>query len=238
MNKNKEIFNNFKDAVWFAPETEVLLLGLGSIGSWVGLNLARQGYTIYAYDDDIYEPHNMGSQLVNNKNIGVRKDETFKEFAFDYGNNKEIELLGIYNEESLTGNIVICGFDNMEARKIAFNKWKTHQLSKNKEYRLSNPDEVNLFIDGRLTIETGIIFALNSMLDITNYEKTLYDDSEIVPEPCSYRQSTHSAMIMGGYITGLLLNQIANKKLKIAIRDVPFSTQFELYTYTLLCKNF
>lgn len=237
MSKNKEIYNNFKGADWFAPDTEVLLLGLGSIGSWVGINLARQGYNIYAFDDDSYEPHNAGSQLVNAKSMGKRKDEVFKEFAFDYGNNTNIELLGRYVEDSPTGNIVISAFDNMAARKLAYTKWKDNQVSKTKEYRLANPDEINLFIDGRLTIETGIIFCLDSMQDCKDYEKTLFDDSEIETEPCSYRQSTHSAMIMGGYITGLLLNQIANKKLGVPVRAVPFSTQFELFTYSLSCRN-
>lgn len=234
--QQKQIYNNFKDATWFAPNTEVILLGLGSIGSWVGLNLARQGYEIYAYDHDHYEPHNLGSQLTNTSSINKTKGEVFKSFANEFGNNQNINLLGKYDEESMTGNIVISCFDNMEARKIAFKKWKDYQLSKTKEYRLENPNEINIFIDGRLQAEVGICFAVNSKSDIELYEKTLYDDSEIETQPCSYRQTTHSGMIIGGLMTSLLLNQISNK-LTFEYRFVPFSTHFELLNLSFTCSK-
>ena len=58
-------YNRFKGADWFeiVQEQDVILAGLGGIGSWVSLFLSRLGpKTISLYDDDHFEEHNLSGQ--------------------------------------------------------------------------------------------------------------------------------------------------------------------------------
>ena len=67
-------YNRFKGADWFeiVQEQDVILAGLGGIGSWVSLFLSRLGpKTITLYDDDRFEPHNLSGQAFRIASLGI-----------------------------------------------------------------------------------------------------------------------------------------------------------------------
>ena len=67
-------FEAFQDAPWFDSSFRVTIGGLGNIGSWTSLLLARMGYELYLYDYDTVEYRNIGSQFYNSLDVGKRKD--------------------------------------------------------------------------------------------------------------------------------------------------------------------
>jgi hypothetical protein len=219
--------DRFKDAPFFDPSYSIIIGGLGGIGSNVSYNLCRQNYDMYLYDMDTVEAHNIGSQMYGIKNIGENKAEVAKTIAQHFGHTRSIHCLGKFTEDSLIDNIVFSCFDNMTARKLMFNKWKEHQLSKTKEYRLENPNEVNIFIDGRMVAEGFQIYSVKTTKEVQAYEASLFEDSEVEPLPCSYKATAHTGCMIGSMMVSIFLNHVVNKKIAFNLRDTPFYLQYD-----------
>ena len=69
-------YSRFKGADWFeiVQEQEIILAGLGGIGSYVNFALSRLGpRALYLFDDDRFESHNMSGQFVSKNDINKFK---------------------------------------------------------------------------------------------------------------------------------------------------------------------
>lgn len=201
----------FGAAAWSKEKHDILVLGAGGIGSWVGLCLARIGHNLIIFDMDTYETVNIAGQFVSNDSIGLPKATSLvnelKRFT-DEGKYYGVDLK--YDSKSKTLPIVFSCFDNMEARSIAFNLWKKQ-------------DNRYLFIDGRLTAESYQVFVcFKGTEDL--YEKTLFPDEEAAELPCSYKATTHTAMMIAAEMINCM-NQY------IAYGDCPNSISYELISF-------
>lgn len=143
----QESTSRFSSAVWYEAiqQKNIILAGLGGIGSYVAFLLARmQPARITMYDNDIVEAVNMSGQLYSALDIGNYKANAIYQMMKNYGNfyngNVHNEL---FTELSLGGPIMICGFDNMMARKIFYQSWKS-------SISTTNDSSKHLFIDGRI----------------------------------------------------------------------------------------
>lgn len=201
----------FGAAAWSKIKYDILILGAGGIGSWVGLCLARIGHSLIIFDNDSYETVNMAGQFVSNDSIGLPKATSLvnelKRFT-DEGKYYGVDLK--YDSKSKTLPIVFSCFDNMEARSIAFNLWKQQ------EDRL-------LFIDGRLTAESYQVFVCCKGNEAF-YEKTLFPDEEAAELPCSYKATTHTAMMIAAEMVNCM-NQY------LSYGDCPNSISYELISF-------
>ncbi len=235
--KNNLTQERFKDAPFFNPNLSIIIAGLGGIGSYVSYILCRQGYDTYLYDFDLIEIHNVGSQHYSIKDIGKNKAIKAKEIAAEHGNDK-YTALGRFEEDSPVDNIVFACFDNMTGRKLLFEKWYANQLSKTPEYRKENPNEVNIFIDGRMTAEFLQIYIVKTKNEAELYRTTLFEDSEVEEAPCSYKATCQTGTLIGSLMSIAFLNHVANKKKGVSIREVPFAIEYgnpmmDYKTYTL-----
>ncbi len=222
----------FKDADFYNPNLDVIILGLGGIGSYVSNAICRQGYEMYLYDFDSVEVINVGSQLFNISNVGQNKAEVAANLSGLFGNPKAIAM-GKFDEDSPISNIVFSCFDNMKYRKLAFEKWLAYQKSKTKEYREANPNEVNCFMDGRMSAEQWQIYLVKSTADAKRYQETLFDDSEVPDAPCSYKATAQTGYGIAAFMVTIFLNHVANKKLGIPIRETVFSMKWYASSLTL-----
>lgn len=230
----KEIHSTrFKDAPWF-PETEeyILIGGAGGIGSWLTVLMSRANFHPIVYDFDTLEEHNMGGQLYGLSHITKPKVEALKEIVSNFCDT-EIEAMNEkYTDKTESHIFVLCAYDNMKAREDTFNNWKRDYaepwLTWDKEGRpegtLDDPREP-IFIDGRLTMEQIQIFAVRpENMDV--YEKEhLFPDSDVEEAPCTLKQTSHSAAIIGGLMTTLFTNHYANVQTEVKSRNVPFFTE-------------
>lgn len=218
--------SRFSSAIWFEEiqKQNVILAGLGGIGSYVAYLLSRlQIGNLHLFDGDIVESANMSGQMYGHSVIGCNKTTACANNLLEFSSFYRYNLLSRYTESSIAGPIMICGFDNMQARKTFFNRWEDYC---NNASRLDNL----LFIDGRLAAEEFQIFCIkgNDFYHRNLYrERFLFSDREAEQTICSYKQTTHCANMIASFMVNLFVNHIANQCNPLMERPVPFYTMYD-----------
>ena len=230
-----ETTSRFSSASWYdkIQEKTVIIAGIGGIGSWFSLLLSRmKPLSIFVYDDDIVEAVNMSGQLYSQSDIEKFKVHAIANTIKNYANYNSIFAVNDkFTDESEAGDIMICGFDNMVARRTFFNKWKNHVQSKPEEERKDC-----LFIDGRLEAEIFQILCIrgDDEYNIKRYNaEFLFSDLDVNEAICSYKQTTFCASMIASYMANLLVNFCTNQTNPIIDRDLPFFTTYNAETMYL-----
>lgn len=228
----------FSSAIWYEniQKKVIILAGLGGIGSYVAFLLARMHPTsIFLYDDDKVELVNMAGQLYCLQDVGKYKVDAIAHTITSYSSySSAFAVRERFTDETESSDIMICGFDNMEARETFFNSWLAHVNSKPSEER-----EHCLFIDGRLAAEELQVLCIrgDDSYNIERYNNEfLFSDSEADETLCSYKQTTYMANMIGSIIVNLFTNFVANE-LVANLRDLPFFTSYSAITMTLKCEQ-
>ena len=220
----------FSGASWFeaAKSASVTLAGVGGIGSWTSLLLSRisTSVRINLYDDDKVEVVNLAGQMFSSNQVGLYKvyaaQEVIRYFSGSYCNGAAFRITPTSN---IYDKIVICGFDNMEARKLLYNKWKALA----KSFSAAQQGEF-LFIDGRMNAEEFQIFSIvgDDDYNMKRYEEEfLFSDAEVAPAVCSYKQTTYCASMIASFIINYLVNFLSNQNLENMPRQVPFYINYD-----------
>lgn len=227
-----EATSRFSSAIWYEniQKKTIILAGVGGIGSYVGFLLARmRPASMFIYDDDIVEAVNMSGQLYGQSDLGRAKVSALAEMIRNYaGYSSVFAISERFTDECEPSDIMICGFDNMEARRVFFTKWTKHVYSKPKEERNSC-----LFIDGRLAAEEFQILCIkgDDEYNINRYNNEfLFSDAEADETVCSYKQTTFCANMIASYMVNLFVNFCANQCNPIIDRDLPFLTTYNAET--------
>ena len=227
--------SRFSSASWYdkIQEKTIIIAGIGGIGSWFSLLLSRmKPLSIFVYDDDIVEAVNMSGQLYSQSDIEKFKVHAIANTIKNYTNYNSIFAVNDkFTDESEAGDIMICGFDNMVARRTFFNKWKNHVQSKPEEERKNC-----LFIDGRLEAEIFQILCIrgDDEYNIKRYnDEFLFSDLDVNEAVCSYKQTTFCASMIASYMANLLVNFCTNQTNPIIDRDLPFFTTYNAETMYL-----
>ena len=146
--------------------TNVIVYGAGSVGSHVMYELAKLGVkSLEVIDFDTVEIHNIGNQFYRMSDVGeskvVRLKSNIKEFT-----NKDIHSNHLEITEDTELNIAmnschIMTFDNIEARRLVFNKLKGFPVD---------------LIDVRAGGEGWELFEvrMDNPVECERFEKTLY----------------------------------------------------------------
>lgn len=232
-----ETTTRFSSASWYeeAKKHTIILAGLGGVGSWTALLLSRlHPNSLHLYDDDRVEAINMAGQLYAATDIEFFKVGAISRKLSSYSDYYGANAYNCkYDSGSPTSNIMICGFDNMESRKVFFNKWETH-------VELSEDKEKCLFIDGRMSAEYIQIFCItgNDTYNRTRYrENFLFNDEEAEEAVCSYKQTSFCASMIGSLITNLYVNFCANRCNPLIERSLPFITEYNAETMFLKVES-
>ena len=137
----------FSGASWFEDiqNQTIIVAGQGGIGSWVSMVLSRMHpRQIFIYDDDVVETVNLAGQLYNKQSVGKKKVNAMATIMKDFSDyNGTMAVDRKWTEESEPGDIMICGFDNMAARKTFFESWLRHIVNH------PHPEKC-LYLDGRI----------------------------------------------------------------------------------------
>ena len=188
--------------------------------------------SMFIYDDDIVEAVNMSGQLYSQSDLGRLKVSALAEMIRNYaGYSSVFAISERFTNESEASDIMICGFDNMAARKLFFNKWVNHVQSKPEEERKNC-----LFIDGRLAAEEFQVLCIkgDDEYNINRYSNEyLFSDAEADETICSYKQTTFCANMIASYMVNLFVNFCANQCEPLIDRDLPFLTTYNAETMYL-----
>lgn len=224
---NDDTMSRFSGAMWFnaIQLSTVVLAGLGGIGSYVLFCLARmKPKQVFLYDDDVVELANLSGQLYSVPMVGKRKVDAMAELARDFSCYYGVQAVPQkFTKDTPAGDIMICGFDNMQARKDFFTAWVKHLVNH------PSPNKC-LFIDGRLNMEEFQVFCMrgNDTYSIEKYHKEyLFEDYQAESLQCSMKQTTYCANMIGSVIVNLFTNFIANQLKPLIDRDVPFKTYYD-----------
>lgn len=219
----------FSGASWFdeIQKSRVIIAGIGGIGSNVAFQLARMApANITLYDEDIVERVNMAGQLYSTNDIGQRKVDAIASMISAYTLAKQVNAVpSKFTDNTEAGDIMICGFDNMTARKIFYNSWKRHVQTLTPDSRAKC-----LFLDGRLSIDTLQIFCIqgDDKVSMDRYEtEFLFSDFQAEHTVCSMKQTTYLACMIGSLMVNLFTNFIANSLNPIIPYDLPFFTEYD-----------
>jgi molybdopterin/thiamine biosynthesis adenylyltransferase len=156
-------------------------------------------------------------QLYATTDIDKTKAEAVKENIDRFCGTSNVELMGKYDETSMTNKYVFSAFDNMDARKLMFEKWC-------REFK-ECPDAI--FIDGRMTAEEGQVYFVTSD-KVQQYRDTLFNDEEAPLENCSYKATSHCGALIASFMVSGFNNFITNIKTSQNLRDIPFSIIYQL----------
>lgn len=230
-----EATSRFSSAIWYEniQKKTIILAGVGGIGSYVGFLLARmKPASMFIYDNDIVEAVNMSGQLYGQSDLGRPKVSALTEMIRNYaGYSSVFAISERFTTESEASDIMICGFDNMAARGLFFNKWVNHVQSKPEKERKNC-----LFIDGRLAAEEFQVLCIkgDDEYNINRYNNEfLFSDTEADATVCSYKQTTFCANMIASYMVNLFVNFCANQCEPLIDRDLPFLTTYNAETMYL-----
>lgn len=224
----EETTSRFSGAIWYEAITrkKIILAGLGGIGSYVAFLLSRMHpASIKLYDDDKVEAVNMSGQFYSLNDVNNFKASAIYSKMRVYSNfYNGLALARKFDENSDGGPIMICGFDNMSARKTFFDSWARYVSSCSTDNRKSC-----LFIDGRLAAEEFQVIAIQGDDEsaMSRYRSEwLFSDEEAEETLCSYKQTTFMANMIGSVMVNIFVNFVANECDPIFPRDVPFLTTY------------
>lgn len=209
----------FSSAPWFgAGSLEIIIGGVGGIGSWVALFLGRIGHQLYLFDDDTVDTTNLAGQFYRLAQTGSAKTtavaDNVQEFAGIWP-----EEMGRFTEDSAACPIMFSCFDSMSARKLMFEKWAAQE-------------DRQVFIDGRMLAETGMVFVVQKGQE-DMYRSELFDDGEVEDADCSYKATSHCGAFIASLMVAGLNNYLTNVIAEDDIRVVQFRTDFELPLLTV-----
>lgn len=173
----------------------------------------------------------MSGQLYGRSDVGRYKSTALANMIEDYANYSNIVALSQrFEDNSEATDIMICGFDNMEARRTFYEKWKQKVLSYPAD---SDNRKKCLFIDGRLAAEEFQVLSIQGDDEraMTEYEnKWLFSDAEAEETICSYKQTTFMANMIASVMVNVFVNFVANFCGPIIDRDVPFFISYDAST--------
>lgn len=111
----------------------ITIIGAGSTGSFIALNLAKMGVeNIRVIDFDIVEKHNIPNQFYRLKDVGKKKVDALKSIIKDFtGLSIEAEDSKIdkdYDFDVSSASVIICCVDSMECRKMIYDLLKDFPL--------------------------------------------------------------------------------------------------------------
>lgn len=222
--------SRFSSAEWFnkIQEQVVTLGGLGGIGSYVAFLLGRlKVEEIIMYDPDTVEEANLSGQLYSTDNIGQCKVTAIALMLTKYCQYySTLESRRLFTLEAPTTDIMIGGFDSMQARHEFYYAWK--KRVRTKETR--EDKEKCLLIDARLAAEEFQVFCMKGTDDylMEKYEENwLFPDDQAESTICSYKQTSFCANMIGSVVVNLFVNFIANQLNPLMERALPFITKYD-----------
>lgn len=216
----------FSGAEWFNKIQEKIIIvgGAGGISSNAIFQLARvHPNSIYIFDDDTVEEVNLAGQMFNNNSVGKKKVDAIANIVKDFCRYESVFAMPEkYTEDSFTANIMICGFDNMKARKVFFNNWCKHVDEQKDKSKC-------LFIDARLSFDTLQVFTItgDDEFNKNRYENEfLFSDEEADETICSLKQTTFMACMIASFIVNNVVNFCTNE-LTPMIKQLPFFIEYD-----------
>jgi len=191
---DKHYDENMRGLDFYNPDTDmnplVTVVGVGGIGSWTALCLAKMGFNrMILIDPDNVEKQNIGCQLYGTEHLGKPKVEALQEII-TMQTASNCTLIPEKYEISTPRGIVIACVDNMEVRRKIFVSCQEQGHT------------VPLFIDCRIGGEVLLLYVINPESAAAQewYLENWYPDNEASDQPCTGQNIAYVGMFAGAFI--------------------------------------
>ena len=174
-------------------DVRIMVIGTGSVGSFVTLTLAKMGLKkIEVWDDDRIEEHNIANQFYPLEDVGELKVTALQDEIFRMSGLRSKGYCVKFNEkwkeeykpfEVGLSDIVISAVDSMQARRDIWHIVK---------------DRAKLYIDARMGGELMRVFTVKGQGDWNYYEETLKKDG--VALPCTARTIIYNVLSVASIV--------------------------------------
>ena len=186
-----------KDLIPLPKLTEIGVVGLGGIGSFIIQSLTMMGWqSIWGYDSDRVEDHNLSTTAYPLHESGkFKKDaahELHKQYAEDWQQFRP-ERNFLYGSVCLP-MMIICT-DDMESRKLVYDSWK-------------KLDDGVFLIDLRMGATTVEMSTVTKYVD--NYMKEWIPTDSVPEAPCSMKHTVFATQHIVSLGVAQVYNIIAN----------------------------
>lgn len=231
--------SRFSGTEWYneIKKQRIIIAGIGGIGSNAAYQLARMSLAnITLYDNDTVEAANMSGQFFSYDDVRKSKVDAIADRISNYTTTSQVNAIkDNFTNNTEPGDIMICGFDSMSARRGFFASWAKHVSQKSEEEKSKC-----LYIDGRLSIDTLQVFCIrgDDAYNKNRYKKNfLFLDSEADATVCSMKQTTYLACMIGSIITNLFTNFVADTLNPVIPYDLPFFTEYDAQNMIFKTEN-
>lgn len=176
--------------------TDITIIGLGGIGSFVSQYLTIMGFkNITGYDNDIMKDHNLSSTAYPTSYIGKNKAIACQDFVNKFGEDwqsfKAIDKKWT-SRDSLSLYNIVCT-DDMESRKSCYKAFLKDNTAK-------------VLIDARMGATTIELVTVTKNHD--DYMKHWIPTDSIDPAPCSMKHSLFATTTIASLTVSQLYNII------------------------------
>ncbi len=193
----------------------ISIVGVGGIGSWTALLLAKMGCRdLTLYDFDTVELHNLAYQFYGEGDIGREKVQSLADHISDFVSDQKTlvypigEKFGI--RTTVASKYLIIGVDSMLAR---------HDIAD----IIEKDTTTYTVIDGRMGGNQVEVYVTNNK----DYRSTLVKPGEEDQDPCSARSVVYNTAFIGSVICNTV------KKL-VKKQSVPSRLLFDLHNWNLI----
>jgi hypothetical protein len=230
----EQLYARISDAPWANFKGRITLGGLGGLGSHVALMLSRVGHHLTMFDMDTVGGENIGGgQMYGPAQIGMQKTDATLQNIRQYSGHSPHRTFGRFEAGAPVSDICIATFDNMEARKWMFDSWTKRVKQLKKEAREGEPKRLFLFINISMLPEGGFIEVVDRPSRAKRWQEEWVPSGDIPDLLCTFKATTHNAMMMAGRGVSLMNNSIFNHILGEELRPVPYKTIEDLVVQTL-----
>ena len=177
--------------------TKIRLIGSGSLGSNLGLILAKMGASdIVLQDFDTVEEHNVANQVFHMKHIGLLKTDVVADWMTQSNPEGRVTVdNSVYQEGTLLKEtIIVSGVDTMETRRHILDG----AFTGGSKY----------LIDPRMGGEHGHLYVcdLNDKESRLEYRTTIYKDTKADTSPCAGSSIAYTPIIMAALVAKVIKN--------------------------------
>lgn len=168
------------------------VIGLGSIGRQVALQLAAMGIPwLQLIDHDIVEEVNLATQGYTEWDLGHPKVKATGFHCWLINSKTEIvRVQERFRRSGEVGNVIFCCVDSIETRRLIWDSVK---------------DRVGFFADGRMAGEVLRVLTATDPNSFQHYPTTLFPQEETYAGSCTSRSTIFCANIAAG----LMLSQFS-----------------------------
>jgi len=173
-------------------KSSVTIIGVGSVGSFVALALAKMGVgKITAYDEDGVEEHNLPGQFFDTISIGEFKTDALEDLLSTFSPETKYKGYNKFYTSQKLSETVVLATDNMEK-----SRWLVWE-------QFLKQDQCKNLIDARMGAELAKMYTITNKFKTTQkfYKDTLHKDSESHQLPCTARTIIYNVLMISSLIS-------------------------------------